>query len=216
MNMASTVRHYTPAEAAALSGLALKAVHNAIDKRIVEIDAQPSPKRARRSLSIADVLRLKLWYQVGPILSQERRQRLFAEIERHPTAKRVKADTLVIVDVEEARKQIAGRVRALEAAEAAVVASRAILGGEPVFKGTRVPVRSIAAMLDEGTSEAEILDGYPALEPRYLALARIWAAAHPRRGRPKTLADRGAKVRGQTRTRLKADPGAARSRRGAA
>jgi uncharacterized protein (DUF433 family) len=190
MNMASTVRHYTPAEAAALSGLALKAVHNAIDKRIVEIDAQPSPKRARRSLSIADVL--------------------------HPAAKRVKADTLVIVDVEEARKQIAERVRALEAAEATVVVSRAILGGEPVFKGTRVPVRSIAAMLDEGTSEAEILDGYPALEPRHLALARIWAAAHPRRGRPKTLADRGAKVRGQTRTRLKADPGAARSRRGAA
>ena len=175
-----------------------------------------SPKRARRSLSIADVLRLKLWYQVGPILSQERRQRLFAEIERHPTAKRIKADTLVIVNVEEARKQIAERVRALEAAEATVVVSRAILGGEPVFKGTRVPVRSIAAMLDEGTSEAEILDGYPALEPRHLALARIWAAAHPRRGRPKTLADRGAKVRAQSRTRLKADPGAARSRRGAA
>jgi uncharacterized protein (DUF433 family) len=216
MNMASTVRHYTPAEAAALSGLALKAVHNAIDKRIVEIEAQPGSKRARRSLSVADVLRLKLWYQVGPILSQERRQRLFAEIEQHPTAKRVKADALVIVDVEEARRQIAERVRALEAAEATVVATRAILGGEPVFKGTRIPVRLIAAMLEEGTSETEILHGYPKLEPRHLALARIWAGAHPRRGRPKTLAERGAKVRTQSRTRLKADPGAARARRGAA
>jgi uncharacterized protein (DUF433 family) len=214
--MASTVRHYTPTEAAALSGLALKAVHNAIDKRIVETEAHPGSKSGRRSLSVADVLRLKLWYQVGPILSQERRQRLFAEIERHPTAKRVKADALVIVDVEEARKQIAERVRALEAAEATVVARRAILGGEPVFKGTRIPVRLIAAMLDEGISEGEILDGYPALEPRHLSHARIWAAAHPRRGRPKTLADRGAKVRTQSRTSLKADPGAARARRGTA
>jgi uncharacterized protein (DUF433 family) len=216
MNMADTARRYTPAEAAALSGLAVKAVHNAIDKRIVEIEARPSPKRARRSLSLHDVLRLKLWYEVGPILSQERRQRLFAEIEQHPTAKRVKADALVIVDVEEARKQIAERARTLETAEATVMMSRAIMGGEPVFNGTRIPVRLIAAMLDQGASEPEILQGYPKLELRHLALARIWTAAHPRRGRPKTLADRGAKVRSVSRTPLTADPGAARSRRGAA
>lgn len=214
--MATTARHYTPAEAAALSGLAVKAVHNAIDKRIVETAARPSPKRARRSLSVEDVLRLKLWYEVGPILSHERRQRLFAEIERHPAAKRVKADALVIVDVEEARKQIAERVRALEAAETVVVKSRAILGGEPVFKGTRIPVRLVAAMLEDGASEAEILDGYPKLEPRHLALARIWTTAHPRRGRPKTLTDRGAKVRSVSRAPLKSDPGTTRSRRGAA
>lgn len=214
--MAASARHYTPAEAAALSGLAVKAVHNAIDKRIVETETRPSPKRARRSLSVEDVLRLKLWYEVGPILSQERRQRLFAEIEQHPTAKRVKADALVIVDVEEARRQIAERVRALEAAEAVVVKSRAIMGGEPVFKGTRIPVRLIATMLEEGASEAEILEGYPKLEPRHLALARMWAAAHPRRGRPKTLAERGAKVGTQSRAPLKADPGTTRSRRGAA
>src|SRR6478735_6690588 len=111
-------RQYTPAEAAALSGVGVKAVHNAIDKRIVAGQAWPSAKRARRSLSAQDLLRLKLWYEVGAILSQERRQRLFAEIEQRPTAKRVKADALVIVDVEEARKQIAKRARNLESAEA--------------------------------------------------------------------------------------------------
>lgn len=209
--MASMTRKYTPAEAAALSGMAIKAVHNAIDKRIVDITVQPRPRRARRSLSVHDVLRLKLWYEVGPILSQERRQRLFAEIERHPTAKRVKADALVIVDVEEARKQIAERARALKAAEATVTRNRAIMGGEPVFKGTRVPVRLIAAMLGHGASEAEILDGYPKLAARHLEFARIWAAAHPRRGRPKSLADRGVKVRSQSRASLKPDPGIRRA-----
>jgi uncharacterized protein (DUF433 family) len=213
MNMARTARQYTPAEAAALSGVAVKAVHNAIDKRIVEFETQPSPKRVRRSLSMQDVLRLKLWYEVGPILSQDRRQRLFAEIEQRPAAKRVKADGLVIVDVEEARKQIAERVRALEAAEATVTRSRAVMGGEPIFKGTRIPVRLIAAMLDQGVSEAEILDGYPTLEARHFEVARIWAAANPRRGRPKSLADRGVKVRSKSRVPLKAEPGPTSSRR---
>ena len=49
--MASVARQYTPAEAAALSGVAVKAVHNAIDKRIVAGQGWPGGKRARRSLS---------------------------------------------------------------------------------------------------------------------------------------------------------------------
>jgi hypothetical protein len=52
MNMTSAALRYTPAEAAALSGVAAKTVHNAIDKRIVEIEARPRPKRAQRSLSL--------------------------------------------------------------------------------------------------------------------------------------------------------------------
>jgi uncharacterized protein (DUF433 family) len=211
MIMACGARRYTPAEAAALSGVAVKAVHNAIDKRIIEGQKRSSTKRVRRLLSAQDVLRLKLWYEVGAILSQERRQRLFEEIEHRPAAKRVKAGALVIVDVEEARKQIGKRARALEAAEAAVTRSSAVMGGEPVFKGTRIPVRLVASMLDRDASEAEILDGYPKLERRHLELARIWAAAHPRRGRPKTLAERGGKVRSQSRTPLKPDPGPASS-----
>lgn len=209
--MPSVARQYTPAEAAALSGVAVKTVHNAIDKRIVDVEIRP---RAGRLLSEQDVLRLKLWYEIGPILSQERRERLFAEIEQHPGAKRVKADTLVIVDVEEARKQIAERARALHAAEATVIKSKAILGGEPVFEDTRIPVHLIAAMLDQGVSQAEILGGYPKLEARHLELARIWAAAHPRRGRPKTLAERGVRVRSQSRAQLKSEPGPSSPRRG--
>lgn len=211
--MPPAVRRYTPAEASALSGVAVKAVHNAIDKRIVETSISSSAKRLPRSLSAEGVLHLKLWHEVGAILSRERRQRLFDEIRQRPTAKRVKADTLVIVDVAEARKQIAERGRDLDAAEAMVTRSSAVMGGEPVFKGTRIPVRMIAAMLDDGANEAEILDGYPKLELQHLRLARIWASAHPRRGRPKALADRGAKVRSQSRAVLKPDPGPTMSRR---
>ena len=180
--MTSATRRYTTAEAAVLSGLAIKAVHNAIDKRIVE---RTEDRRRPRSLSAHDILRLKLWHEVGAMLSQERRQHLFAEIERRPAARRVKADALVIVDVGEARRQVARQARTLEAAEAAVRSDKAVMNGEPVFAGTRVPVRMVAAMLDQGADEAEILDGYPSLDPRHLTLARVWTAANPRRGRPR-------------------------------
>lgn len=54
-----------------------------------------------------------------------------------------------------------------------------IMGGEPVFRGTRVPVRAVAEMLDSGADEAELLEGYPSLDARRLGIARDWAAANP-------------------------------------
>lgn len=205
--MPAAARLFTPSEAAAVSGIGVKAVNNAIDKRIVK-PAKPASgaKPARRALTAEDVLRVKLWYKVGDILSQERRERLFDAIREQPKAKTVKADDLLIIDVGEARKQIAALTRDLEAAEAMVTRSKDVMGGEPVFKGTRIPVRLVASMLAEGADPDEILEGYPRLDRRQLELARIWVAAHPRRGRPKSLQDRGFKLKSSKRTALRGDP----------
>lgn len=43
--MATTSRAYTPAEAAAVSEIAVKSVHNAIDKRIIATDPFSSERR---------------------------------------------------------------------------------------------------------------------------------------------------------------------------
>lgn len=202
---APAARLYTPSEAAALSGIGVKAVNNAIDKRIIQAGRPPrgvGGKVALRALTEDDLLRLKLWYEVGGILSQERRERLFDAIRDQPLAKQVRADDLLIIDVAKARTQIATRTRDLAAAESAVVREKGVMGGEPVFKGTRIPVRLIATMLAEGVDEDEILSGYPKLDRRKLTLAKIWAAAHPRRGRPKLLKDRGFKLKSTKRTSL--------------
>ena len=74
--MAQMSRAYTPAEAAAVSEIAVKSVHNAIDKRII---ARRRSEEEGRALSDDDLLRLKLWYGVGSILSAERRQRAAAD-----------------------------------------------------------------------------------------------------------------------------------------
>lgn len=210
--MTDAARLFTPAEAGAVSGLKLKAVHNAIDKRIVETVAKPTKtapgeKRAgRRYLTGEHLVYLRVWRGVGDTLSAERRTRLFAAIAAEPRARTVKADELLLVDVSEARKQVERGVRDLEAAEAIVVKDKATLGGEPVFKGTRIPVYGIVAMLDAGASAEELLSGYPKLTGRMIELARVWVSAHPRRGRPKSLKDLGLMVKSTRRAPLKGDP----------
>lgn len=82
-----------------------------------------------RKLSESDLLRVKLWYEVGDTLTKERSQRLFRDIAAQPNAKQVQADDLVIIDVETARQQITKRARELEAAEAVVVQIEAVLCG---------------------------------------------------------------------------------------
>lgn len=203
--MASAARLYTTTEAAAVSGVGVKAVNNAIDKQIVRATRMAEGARTRdgrRALTADDLLRLKLWYQVGNILTQDRRRALFDAIKASPNAKTVKAGELLIVDVDEARRQIATRTRDLEAAEAIVVRDKAVMSGEPVFKGTRIPVRAIAAMLADGAEADDILDGYPKLTKRQLELAPIWVAAHPQRGRPKTLKAHGLAPKSVTRFSL--------------
>jgi len=211
--MVDATRLYTPAEAGAVSGLKLKAVHNAIDKHIVEPVAKARVASAGKAGAVAprfltgeDLVRLRVWRGVGDTLSAERRRRLFLAIAAKPAAKTVKADDLLIVDVGEARKQVGRGVQDLEAAEAIITKDKATLGGEPVFKGTRIPVYSVVAMLDAGADVAELLSGYPKLDRRKLELGRLWAAAHPRRGRPKRLADFGFNLISTRRRALPDDP----------
>lgn len=60
-----------------------------------------------------------------------------------------------------------------------------VRAGEPVFRGTRVPVHMIAEFVQQGVPRAEFLEDYPALDDEVLDLAVRYAELHPRRGRPK-------------------------------
>ncbi|NKM00959.1 DUF433 domain-containing protein [Rhizobium leguminosarum] len=189
--MSNALREYTPTEAAAVSEIGIKSVHNAIDKRII---GRPSSSQRSRAITDDDLLRLKLWFGVGSILSAERRKRLFAAIDENPEADTVRADDYLIVDVARAREHLAARGEALREADKIIHSVKGVVGGEPVFKGTRVPVRTIAAMKLQGAATDEIVEGYPALTARMVDLAEIWVAAHPARGRPRKLSEQGLKV----------------------
>ncbi|MBY5378946.1 DUF433 domain-containing protein [Rhizobium leguminosarum] len=197
--MSNAFREYTPAEAAAVSEIAVKAVHNAIDKRILSTRLS---RTSGRALTDDDLLRLKLWYGIGSILSAERRKLLFDTIDQNPHADTVRADDYLIVDVARAREHLAARGEALREADKIIHSVKGLVGGEPVFKGTRVPVRTIAAMKLQGAATDDIVEGYPALTARMVDLAEIWVAAHPARGRPRKLSEQGLKVKSVKRLPL--------------
>jgi uncharacterized protein (DUF433 family) len=66
-----------------------------------------------------------------------------------------------------------------------VVSSPEILGGEPVFRGTRIPLEHIAALFRKDIPEEEIAENFPALDSRDLEYARLAARFGDRPGRPR-------------------------------
>jgi uncharacterized protein (DUF433 family) len=206
--MTEHARLYTPSEAAAVSGLALKAVNNVIDKHIVDVarPASAGKRTVRRYLTGNHILCLRLEHGLAGRLPVDRRQGLFREVASKPDVQLLKADDLLLVDVGAARRDVDARLRDLDEAEALIHTDRETLDGEPVFKGTRIPVYYVVAMLAAGTEAVEILSGYPKLDQRKLELGRLWASAHPRRGRPKRLSDFGFNLISMSRKALPADP----------
>jgi uncharacterized protein (DUF433 family) len=58
-----------------------------------------------------------------------------------------------------------------------IVRDPAICGGEAVFAGTRVPLRTVLASLAQGDSSEEILAAFPSLKPEDIHAAIAFAAA---------------------------------------
>ena len=63
-----------------------------------------------------------------------------------------------------------------------VVSDPEIRGGDPVFRGTRVPVHLIAELMAQGSKPADLIEGYPSLTAEMIRLAPVFAAAYPLRG----------------------------------
>lgn len=58
-----------------------------------------------------------------------------------------------------------------------IIRDQGICGGAPVFKGTRVTLRTVLASLAGGDSIEEILSGFPTLKPEDVHAAIAFAAA---------------------------------------
>jgi uncharacterized protein (DUF433 family) len=66
-----------------------------------------------------------------------------------------------------------------------IVSDPAILGGTPVFRGTRIPLEHIAGLIRKGASSSEIAEDYSALSPQDIAYTR----AYVRRIKPTAMLD---------------------------
>jgi uncharacterized protein (DUF433 family) len=67
-----------------------------------------------------------------------------------------------------------------------IVRDPRVVGGEPVFKGTRVTLRTVLASLAEGATVAEILADFPTLADEDVRAAIAFAAASAQEDLPLT------------------------------
>ena len=67
-----------------------------------------------------------------------------------------------------------------------IVRDPEICGGQPVFKGTRVILRTVLASLADGDSIEEILDAFPTLKAEDVRAAIAFAAASAEEDLPAT------------------------------
>lgn len=95
----------------------------------------------------------------------------------------------------------------LREAENAIEHVAGVWGGEPLFKGTRLPVRMVAAMRTQGTTAEGIVVGYPSVTVCMVEFAQIWTAAHPVLAQPPKLLNLGATVKSKKRFSLPLPPG---------
>ena len=173
---------FTPTEAAVLTGLTLKAVNNAIDKKTISAVAG---EEGGRLLDARALVSLALERRLADRVAPELRRQVFDALASSPRNTVSLEGGLVTIDLREPRREVATSLRDLRRARRLVVSDPDIMGGEPVFRGTRVPVHMIAGLVAQGSTPAELLAGYPRLTAEMIRLAPVYAAAYPLRGRPR-------------------------------
>ncbi len=192
---------FTPAEAAVLTQLSVKAVNNAIDKKTVAAVTGDRAGQATRLLDVTALMALTLERRLASRFPPALRRAVFGAL---PTARGtvVLDDGFLKIDLRQPRRELATSLRQLRRVRRLVVSDPGIYGGDPVFRGTRVPVHVVAEQLAQGAGETEILAGYPRLSAEMIQLAPLYAAAYPRRGRPPVQPWHGQAPRSTTRRKL--------------
>ena len=170
---------FTVAEAAAVIGAAVKDVHNLIDKRVL-----PKAAVQGRRLPKSALVGLKAVHATADILTPEQRRKMAEAVLEKPRARQWRVGFLS-VDLQQVAEETRHGLDRLQRARDMVAQQPDILGGAPIFRGTRIPVHDIAAMLANGDSPEELTGAYPTLNREQIELAPIYAKAYPLRGRPR-------------------------------
>lgn len=176
----------SPREAAFVTGLSEKTINQAIDRDEVATVPATREDDHDRMLAFSELVYLRLRETVGRLLSPEGKQMLreqLAEVRGEPaSAVSLGALELTVAPEVEAVKE---RLASIEQVRSFVTTDDDVRAGEPVVRGTRIPVSVLADLARQGASTEELLEDYPSLTPESLEAALTYARLYPRRGRPK-------------------------------
>lgn len=95
----------------------------------------------------------------------------------------------VEVDMAPYISEVFARVKDVSQADALVTVSAEVMGGAAVFAGTRVSLDVVLGSITAGIGMDRLKDSYPFLTAAHVQAAQVYDEVHPRRGRPRRLAD---------------------------
>lgn len=170
-------------EIAEISGVSINAVNKALEQRV----AKARRSRGRTLLAADEAAALALLSELPISLSIKLKREV-----RNWIVKRNPASAEEF--------ELSRALRIAMTANAADVAKRAFdyvrlrdkyveggaskMGGVPVIRGTRVPVRTLAQLVEGGESREALREDYPHIPEEAYDVAVLWARGNPRRGRP--------------------------------
>jgi len=184
-------------EAAAIAEVSPETIRTALEKRSVTAShKRKTAKTVRHQFSVGDVLFIKLLAEFPFPLSKHDKQSLAQVLARgnkrasHWSMEGAdlvyrSGEMQVFVECKPLRQTVARNLAAFRWGRRRVVSSPDILGGEPVFQGTRIPLQHVALLFRKGVSEQEIMDDFPSLSARDLAYARLFSRLGEKPGRPR-------------------------------
>ena len=89
------------------------------------------------------------------------------------------------IQIKPLRSALVRRLKTYHRGRRRVVSNPAVLDGEPVFEGTRIPLAHIAGLVAKNVPIEDIAEDYPALSPDDLQFAAMVAHLKPNPGRPR-------------------------------
>lgn len=173
-------------EAAYFADVSVRQVDKAIEEKVIK---PWRPDDMRIYLNWDDVVTIALISEAGLKFPRQTKKQIHKWVKSFERPE-VKHSELALNNVVVLRidSNIAGMVdrlnRYCERRERYIDLDPEIQGGEPVIVGTRLPVSSVAARLAAGDSLDDLVADYPGIPKTAFEAARIYAEAHPRRGRP--------------------------------
>jgi len=189
----SLVAELTLKETSVLSGTPEKAIRHELASRVV----RAARSGGRRRFSPRDVVYFLLLNELPPGVGLDKslRRELFDLLgdnkartgrwrrEAHRLV--LEGDLPVFLPTDELVKKVERRVGTFLRGRGRVISRPELLGGEPVFDGTRISVRFVGERARNGESTAALLEDYPALSAEDVEFARMFVALGRPPGRPR-------------------------------
>jgi uncharacterized protein (DUF433 family) len=170
-------------EIAEISGVSVNAVNKALEQRVAKARRQ----RGRTLLAADEAAALALLSELPVTLSIKLKRQVRDWIVKRSPAEAEEFElsrALRIAMTENAADAGKRAFDYVRMREKYIEAEPGKMGGTPMIRGTRVPVRTLAQLVEGGESWAALKEDYPHIPEEAYGVAVLWARGNPRRGRP--------------------------------